>query len=144
MNRNSMKRSSAALPALLIAAGFGALSGASGCGRAESSRMDSETHWLTSCDSDLDCGTGSCECGVCTEACTSSADCSGLGVAGAECVAQSGACGASTASASAPSPLGSACLLPCVDDADCTGLGSDAVCESQRCERPASSRVDGR
>jgi len=139
MNRNSMRRSRVALPVLLIAAGFGALQGASGCGRAHSSRVDSETHWLTSCDSYLDCGAGSCECGVCTAPCASDADCSVLGFTAVECVPQPGVCGGSVGSTGAAS---SACLLPCVDDADCSALGSGAVCDSQRCELPASIPAD--
>jgi hypothetical protein len=135
MNRNSTKRSRATLPAVLIAAGLGALQGTSGCGKADSLGADSETHWLASCDSYLDCGTGSCECGVCTAPCASDADCSALGVTGVECVSQSRACWGSVGSTGAAS---SACLLPCVNDADCSALGSGAVCESQRCERPAS------
>ncbi|HKO92647.1 MAG TPA: hypothetical protein VJU61_15940, partial [Polyangiaceae bacterium] len=136
MNRNPMTRSRAALPALLVVAGFAALQGASGCGKAGSLRTDSETHWLASCDTYLDCATGSCECGVCTTPCTSGADCSALGFAGVECVPQSGICGGSVGSTAAAS---SACLLSCLDDTDCSPLGSGAVCESQRCELPASA-----
>src|SRR6187549_3460575 len=134
-----MTRSRATLAALLLAATFAALQGASGCGRANSPRFDSETHWLTRCDTYLDCGAGSCECGVCTAPCASDADCSAIGVTGVECVAQSGGCGASVGSTAAAS---SACLLPCADDADCSALGSGAVCESQRCELPASIPAD--
>jgi hypothetical protein len=33
----------------------------------------SQTHWLDTCSSDPDCGAGlTCECGICTETCTSS------------------------------------------------------------------------
>lgn len=42
MNGNAMKRSRATLPALLIAAGLGALQVGSGCGRADSVRVGSE------------------------------------------------------------------------------------------------------
>jgi len=147
MNRIPVKPSRAKLPALLVAACLCVvLHGVSGCGRAESTRVDSETHWLMSCDADVDCGAGSCECGVCTESCVTTADCSGLGVAGVECVAQSGACGASAENASGAAPPaaaeGAACQLPCVDDADCAELGDDAVCDSSRCERPARSSLD--
>ncbi|HTV24368.1 MAG TPA: hypothetical protein VMG12_37000 [Polyangiaceae bacterium] len=123
MKRDSMTGWRATLRALVFAAG--ALWAAGGCGRAESPSIDSETHWLMSCDSDLDCGVGSCEYGVCTETCASSEDCSSLGVAGVECVGEAGA----------------ACLLQCADADDCSALGSGAVCESQRCELPASSAV---
>jgi hypothetical protein len=151
MNRIPMKPSRAKLPALLVAAYLCVLHGVSGCGRAESTRVDSETHWLMSCDSDVDCGAGSCECGVCTESCVTTADCSGLGLAGVECVPQSGACGASAENASAenasgaapPAAAGAACQLPCVDAADCSELGADAVCDSGRCERPARSSSVG-
>jgi hypothetical protein len=128
---------------VLVFAGFGVLQGAGGCGRADSPRLDSETHWLMSCDTDLDCGAGRCECGVCTTACASSADCSVLGFAGVECVPQSGSCGASGESAlGASAGASSVCFLPCEGNADCSTLGSGAVCESQRCERPASVLAD--
>ncbi|HTV24367.1 MAG TPA: hypothetical protein VMG12_36995 [Polyangiaceae bacterium] len=137
----------AALPGLLLALAVGALQGASGCGRAESPEpIDSETHWLMSCDSDLDCGAGSCECGVCTQTCATSAECSGLGVAGVECVPRTGVCGASGDAAggtSAAETAGSVCLLACDGDDDCSALGAGAVCESRRCERAASTVVDG-
>jgi hypothetical protein len=138
MNLNTL------IKALLVTAGLGVLQGASGCGRADSPRLDSETHWLMSCESDLDCGAGSCECGVCTEPCSSSADCSVLGIEGIECVTELGACGAlGESTAAAPTAAGSACLLPCADNADCGALGAGAVCESQRCQLPASSFADG-
>jgi hypothetical protein len=144
VNHRPVKRSRATLPVLLMAAGLGVMQGASGCGRADSSRVDSETHWLMSCDTDLDCGAGSCECGVCTTACASSADCSALGVSGVECVAPSGLCGASGESVAGTSAAAaSACFLPCEGDADCSALGAGAVCESQRCERPASVLAGG-
>jgi hypothetical protein len=131
------------LPVLLLAAGFGALQGASGCGRVDSPRADSETHWLTSCETDRDCGAGSCECGVCTAPCASAADCSALGFTGVECAPSSGGCGASGEPTAGTSAGASAvCLLPCVDDADCGALGSGAVCESQRCEQPAASLAE--
>lgn len=96
-----------------------------------------------SCDSDLDCGTGRCECGVCTSSCASSADCSLLGFAGVECVPQAGVCGASGESPpEASDGESSACFLRCEEDADCSALGSGAVCESERCERPASVLAD--
>jgi hypothetical protein len=112
MNRSPVKPSRARLPALLIAACLGALHAASGCGRADSPRLDSETHWLTSCGSDQDCVAGRCECGVCTETCVTSADCAGLGVAGVECAPLSGAC-APAASGTGVSSEGGACLLSC-------------------------------
>jgi len=143
MNRSPLKPSRAPLRALLIAACLGALEGASGCGRTDSPQLDSETHWLTSCDSDQDCGAGSCECGVCTTACVTSADCSGLGLASVECVGLSGACASVATAAGASSSEGAACLLSCVDDADCAGLGAGARCESQRCERPALAGLNG-
>lgn len=141
MNGSPLKPSLARLPALLIAAGLAALQGASGCGRAESPQLDSETHWLTTCSSDSDCAAGQCECGVCTEACTTSADCAGLGVAGVECVPLSGAC--ASGAGGEPASDGAVCLLSCSDDADCAGLGAGARCQSERCERPELGSVVG-
>jgi hypothetical protein len=125
---------------LFIAAGLGALQAASGCGRADSPRLDSETHWLTTCQSDRDCEVGSCECGVCTQNCASSADCSVLGLTGVECVPQPALCGASGEGSPGAS---SACFLPCEDKADCGALGSGAFCQAQRCERLAGFLADG-
>src|SRR5688572_26385639 len=139
MTRTSTRRSRATLPALFIAAGFAALQGASGCGRADSPRLDSETHWLTTCQSDLDCEAGSCECGVCTTSCASSADCSVFGLEGVECVQQPGVCGASSDGSAGAS---SACFLPCEDNSDCGALGAGAVCQAQRCERLAGFLAD--
>ena len=39
----------------------------------------SETHWLAACSSDDECGELSCECGVCTQACATDADCAEMG-----------------------------------------------------------------
>jgi hypothetical protein len=139
MNRFPLK-SCDWLPALLVAACLGALQGASGCGRAESPQIDSETHWLTICDGDEDCGAGSCECGVCTQPCATSADCAGLGLAGVECLPLSDAC---ASAASEPASDGAACLLTCADDGDCAALGAGARCESQRCERIELASLDG-
>jgi hypothetical protein len=140
MNRSPLKSARVQLPALLAACV--ALLNSASCGRADSSRVDSETHWLVSCESDLDCGAGSCECGVCTETCVTTSDCAGAGVAGVECAPLSGACGESGAGAAgAASAVGGACLLSCVEDADCAALAADAVCERQRCEQPPRASV---
>lgn len=49
---------------------------AMGCGQTRTGGgAGSETHWLTECDQDSDCGIGSCLCGVCTMACSSLRDC---------------------------------------------------------------------
>ncbi len=43
---------------------------------------DTETNWLKSCDADTDCAGYTCECGVCTSRCETSAECS---MSGAVC-----------------------------------------------------------
>lgn len=137
MTRAFRRRSRATLPASFIAAGFVALQVAGGCGRADSPSLDSETHWLTTCQSDLDCEAGSCECGVCTTSCASSAECSAFGLTGVECVQQPDVCGAPGGGS------GSVCFLSCEDNSDCGALGSGALCQAQRCERLAGFLADG-
>lgn len=61
-------------------------------------KAGTNTNWLEHCESDRDCSVGSCLCGICTVACATSSDCSGIQGAvciatnelGASCVAPSG------------------------------------------------------
>jgi hypothetical protein len=111
--------------ALLVPEAVGA------CGQARSRHTDSETHWLLRCDSDLDCGERSCECGVCSKSCVASTECASLGISNVECVPSASCESGADASSSS---TGAVCLLPCDVDADCSELGAGATCRSQRCE----------
>jgi hypothetical protein len=74
------------------------------------------TNWLTSCDDDDDCDDDlSCSCGVCTQQCTTTADCAELG--GSVCDVESAALGLACGS----SLEMSVCLPECDDDDDCGG-----------------------
>jgi hypothetical protein len=99
-----------------------------GCGRARSEDTGSETHWLTTCAADLDCGSGSCECGVCSRGCQTETDCAALSVPGVQCL-ELAVCGGVSEAAASPG----VCLLPCAADIDCSALSEDASCRSGRC-----------
>lgn len=45
------------------------------CGTGEGPDLGTETNWLKLCEKDADCGSYSCECGVCTSFCQRDADC---------------------------------------------------------------------
>ncbi|MEM9069275.1 MAG: hypothetical protein AAGE52_12250 [Myxococcota bacterium] len=44
----------------------------------------SETHWLRQCETDDECGSLLCECGICTRLCDDTPACDGLGVCGVD------------------------------------------------------------
>lgn len=91
------------------------------------------TNWLISCDEDDDCSDDlSCECGVCTKTCETSADCGTLGAAcdtGSDALVS--ACGSSLAD--------SICLPECEEDDDC-GRGQ---CVDAHCLPAPMSNADG-
>lgn len=66
-----------ALGAYLVALGM-----IPACGAIRISTQDSETHWLSSCQSDEECGPYRCICGGCTAGCSSDVDCSRDGTQG--------------------------------------------------------------
>lgn len=49
------------------------------CGQTDAGGSDSNTHWLKTCESDDDCGSLDCLCGVCSRSCEETSDCRGLG-----------------------------------------------------------------
>lgn len=57
-------------PVLLTVAFFG-------CSGPQDQGGDTQTNWLGECNSDAQCGTLSCRCGVCTRPCTADRDCDG-------------------------------------------------------------------
>lgn len=67
-------RFSSALPTLLALVACGTDDGK------VAGNPGSETHWLTACSAQGQCGEGQCVCGVCTRECSSNASCGELGV----------------------------------------------------------------
>lgn len=54
----------------------------SSCSSSTPSPTGTETNWLTSCDTDSDCGAYACYCGVCSASCKEDADCEHEDVSG--------------------------------------------------------------
>lgn len=88
-------------------------------------RVDSESHWLSPCEADAQCGALQCICGVCSR------DCDALACGGEATCAPFGAdtCGAVLA-----------CTTACVDGADCPGT---LRCLDGICDAPAACADDG-
>lgn len=60
----------------------------SACGaRVDGGNTGSETHWLSACSDDADCGEFSCLCGVCSRSCDSNGQCDEVSDLGAQCAA---------------------------------------------------------
>src|SRR5262245_60513759 len=86
-----------------------------------------QTHWMLTCDTDAECGTFDCLCGVCTSSCTDTPDCkqrsSELAVcSSAAALVAEGACEAAEA------PAEGLCLAECEDDADCRSIQAGLSC----------------
>lgn len=91
-----------------------------------------QSHFLDVCLAPSDCATGyTCDCGVCTKACTATSDCAAL-APGATCATSIPV----TSLCELASQLGSACVIECTTDSDCGTLGSTAVCSAGWCRRP--------
>lgn len=88
-------------------------------------RVDSESHWLSPCEADAQCGALQCICGVCSR------DCGALACGGEATCAPFGAdtCGAVPA-----------CTTACVDDGDCPGT---LRCLDGVCDAPPACADDG-
>jgi hypothetical protein len=111
----------------LTAALLGALTAASGCGKAVD-ETDSESHFLAFCTDE--CADGlSCVCGVCTRPCAGDGFCDSLAF-GARCAA--------LAVSSCASGGTLACDVECSTDADCGGIGATHECLSGRCRALAN------
>jgi polyhydroxybutyrate depolymerase len=90
--------------------------------------LGSETNFLRYC-SDEDCGAGlACVCGVCTEVCTDSSQCSDI-TSAAQCISPSVAAQGSTSSCSAVAQ----CEVTCDATSDCSSLGDDYHCRAGVC-----------
>lgn len=110
----------------IVAFTAGALSAAVACS-SPSPQGGTNTNWMSSCNSNADCKTGLCKCGVCSAQCTSASDCSAL--AGSKCVSPSEISDGCELS-------DSICLLACTKDADCSAAGEHAVCGRNVCTVP--------
>lgn len=93
---------------------------------------DSESHFLSPCDSDGDCpGDYQCICSLCTKSCTSADDCA-FDSYSVACVDPSASPFDTVCSVDTDVPDG-VCLLDCDIDSDCSVLGSRYICESSVC-----------
>ncbi len=105
-----------------------------GCGaNSDPGSSGSETHWLSSCDSDAECGEYRCLCGRCTTACQEDAQCSEQSTPVAVCAESSSLRGADECEPSVPVRI-------CVDEADAVEpIAHDGGVDPG----PAPSGVDG-
>jgi hypothetical protein len=94
-------------------------------------QTETETHFLTICDSDCPAGL-SCVCGVCTEECTSDSACAKF-PGGAECLDTASSCGGDVASA---------CDVECTSSDGCRALGSSFTCVDGHCRGTTGSAAD--
>lgn len=84
------------------------------CTGASHTPIGGETNWLSTCDSDADCGETACVCGLCSERCGAREDCpSGVMCQPATSELVTGACGTQ--------PSDGLCAPACERDADCPG-----------------------
>ncbi|MFO0749271.1 MAG: hypothetical protein U1F43_26945 [Myxococcota bacterium] len=84
-------------------------------------KVDSESHFLTICATNAECGEGECHCGFCTTRCTLGAE------------DQCGHCRESQAlgtSCGAAEPATELCGSVCSSDADCAGGDAGFVCDN--------------
>ena len=99
----------------------------------------SQTNWLRSCETDVDCGSQSCHCGVCTHPCAEDSSCSTL--AGSSCVVATdpgvvALCGGSPASDAG------LCLARCGNDVCAAGQNCVAGICSPRSSPDAQVSID--
>ena len=73
-------------------------------------KTGTQTNWLTTCESDAECGELQCLCGACTRSCGDTTNCADL--AGAACVSADDAGAIALCSGTKPTSFG-LCLLPC-------------------------------
>jgi len=93
------------------------------CGSKVSSEgpASSQTHWLSTCTSDAQCGDLACLCGICTSVCAANSACNSLG-SHAVCAPGATACESAVAQ--------SLCLKACDTDQEC---GSSLSCRDGAC-----------
>lgn len=99
-----------------------------GCNAAtDEGKTGSETNWLSKCALDSDCKVGTCLCGACNVACTTSAECAGLPAPAACALASVAAFPSSCPAGGQPSGV---CLPTCDAQTPCP---SGQVCDSGWC-----------
>ena len=89
-----------------------------GCLPNDEPQSGSQTNWLRACVTDADCGSQSCQCGVCTHSCSGDSSCSDL--PGSSCVAADDPAAIALCDGSMPS-VGALCLALCSTAGVCEG-----------------------
>lgn len=128
MKNLAIKRALLALAISLIAAACGKVAETNG----------GDTHWLGDCDTDSDCQSGECLCGICTNTCTRDKSCLAPGKAAACFDIDSPGVKARCAG-HPPSGATGICLARCDATQPC---GSGTSCLQGACVRP-SATADG-
>lgn len=100
------------------------------CGGATAVENGGKTNWLDRCDTDSECGEGSCESGACAVACEHNDDCSGL-ERGASCAPETLV--DTPGQDPCEAPPRTFCLPECQEDRDCSDIGSEYRCEDGVC-----------
>jgi hypothetical protein len=101
-----------------------ALTWTMGCGDSASEPTGGQTHFLTRCAQDAECGDAlSCLCGICTRSCLEATDCGGLPAA--VCAAAPDACGEAQGS--------DVCDAHCATDGDCRSISAAHRCVEGAC-----------
>jgi hypothetical protein len=107
---------------------------------------DSETHWLSACSLNADCGSSfQCWCGLCTSLCTSTSDCSKLpsGTVCADSNTANTACSGVATTTACVLPCGAlepSGTQPCVVLGAHASCGRDGVCETTAASSRAPSK----
>jgi hypothetical protein len=127
----------------MLLAGFTLLAclvSAAACGRLAKRNIDSESHFLATCENS--CADGaSCVCGVCTLLCAEPADCQSLSPSASCRDVDVGEC-AGTPSSGPAAPLAARiCDVVCAADADCADLSAEHRCQSGHC-RLGTTRLE--
>ncbi len=110
------------------------------CTQSHDTRVDGQTHFLTQCDEDGDCGGLDCICGVCTKTCASAAGCEELGE-GVSCL-EPAELGARECGTGKGEPVDqSVCDATCTEDSGCNSLGDAHACYTGYCRAPKPGSV---
>lgn len=101
---------------------------ACGCAQTTALEVDGQTHWMTQCDEDADCGDLECICGTCTEACELD-DADSCSTPGAVCALAANALDAAACTRE-PSEV-YACVPACDRTSDCHAVASELICTDE-------------
>jgi len=114
---------------------------AAACGRLAKRNIDSESHFLASCESSS-CGEGaSCVCGVCTLLCSDAADCQSISPSASCRDVDVGECAGTPSSGQAAPLAARICDVSCAADGDCTALSTEHRCQAGHC-RLGTTRLE--